>query len=248
MPAKKPSKKKGKKKGSKKAEKGDKLGDEAQRMKQMKAMLDERFYMGPYHERNREQRLKAKISAAFRPFERDPDQDPSNRFCSRQEVGPIVRSLGFNPTKEQVMMMVEEIEEPEPTGYIRYSRLETLMLEVLKTWEYKPKAKNPISAEGSGEQRPPENTLLFPADETKLLRAFRKLDTNTERPGEIPLEDPDDEKKANNFARRLMTQGLSKEEHFDKDEIMEMIQAAADPDTNLIKYEESGYVDQLAYE
>eukprot|EP00756_Hemistasia_phaeocysticola_P054187 Hpha_TRINITY_DN30121_c0_g1::TRINITY_DN30121_c0_g1_i1::g.110641::m.110641 len=251
-----PKKKGGAKKGSKKkakgkADKGDKWGDERQRLK---SMLDEWFYMGPYHERNVEQKLKAKIDAAFKLFERhqdgpSPEQDQAaNRCCDVREVPTIVRSLGLNPTKEQLQMMLDEIEEPEPTGYIRYSRLEALMLEVLKTSEYIPKGKKFDSAESSGDMLPPMTTLLVRADENTILRAFRKLDTNSERPGEIPIEDPDDEKKTNNFARRLMTQGRSKDEQFNKEEVMDMIQAAADPDTGVIKYEESGYIDQLVYE
>ncbi len=46
----------------------------------------------------------------------------------------------------------------------------------------------------------------------------------------------------------MMEMGRTKDEAFDREEVVDMIQAAADPETGVIKYEDSLYVDQLAYD
>jgi len=73
-------------------------------------------------------------------------------LCDVREIPTIVRHLGINPTEIELRNMITEIEEEEPTGFIRFERFERMMVRVLLENQY------------------PRNT------EEQLLRAFRTLD------------------------------------------------------------------------
>ena len=87
------------------------------------------------------------IKDGFALFDRD-----GKGLCDVREIGTIVRHLGICPTEIELRDMITEIEEEEPTGFIRYERFERMMSRILLENQY-------------------------PRDsEEKLLRAFRTLD------------------------------------------------------------------------
>ena len=87
------------------------------------------------------------IKAAFALFDRD-----NKGVCDVREIGTIVRHLGICPTEIELREMITEIEEEEPTGFIRFEKFERMMSRILLENQY---------------PRDPED---------KLLRAFRTLD------------------------------------------------------------------------
>ena len=219
--------KKGKKGGAK--GKGKSKSEAAESIEQI---LDERFYMGPNYQERRKERLRKRIDGAFRMFERhSSDVGGKERTCDWREVKTIVRALDLNPTKEQLANMLDEIEEPEPSAFIKYERLEEMLLRVLMTQEYIPRNRK-IIPEGDNEVF--ISSLLVRDSEDTIVQAFRTLDTANK--GEIEAE---------TFGNLMMQAGKSGEA-FEREEVVDMIQAAADPDSALIKYEDSLYVDQLA--
>ncbi|XP_034522516.1 dynein regulatory complex protein 8 isoform X1 [Ailuropoda melanoleuca] len=68
------------------------------------------------------------------------------------EIGTIIRSLGCCPSEGELHDLIAEVEEEEPTGYIRFEKFLPVMTEVLLERRYRPI---------------PEDTLL---------RAFEVLD------------------------------------------------------------------------
>merc|ERR1719408_570429 len=105
-----------------------------------------------YGDQDREAILKREvfkaIKEAFALFDRD-----NKGVCDVREIGTIVRHLGICPTEIELRDMITEVEEEEPTGYIRFERFERMMSRILMENQY-------------------------PRDsEEKLLRAFRTLDT-----------------------------------------------------------------------
>ncbi|KAF5918137.1 hypothetical protein HPG69_018478 [Diceros bicornis minor] len=68
------------------------------------------------------------------------------------EIGTIIRSLGCCPSEGELQDLIAEVEEEEPTGYIRFEKFLPVMTKVLLERRYRPI---------------PEDTLL---------RAFEVLD------------------------------------------------------------------------
>jgi len=93
------------------------------------------------------QDIQKKITEAFEVFDHD-----SNRTCDVREVGTIIRSLGCCPSEGELHDLLTEMEEEEPTGYIRYEKFVPVMTHVLMERRYKP------------------------ASEEQMLRAFEVLD------------------------------------------------------------------------
>eukprot|EP00762_Andalucia_godoyi_P004007 ANDGO_05610.mRNA.1 Calmodulin len=96
--------------------------------------------------------MRARVHQAFSLFDRD-----ANGTCDVREVGTIVRSLGLNPTQRQLASLLEEMEDDEPTGFIRYEKFEKIVLNVCVESEFK----------GERVSRPVEDDII---------RAFRVLD------------------------------------------------------------------------
>jgi len=96
----------------------------------------------------RKQTVAKSIKDAFALFDKE-----GKGTCDVREIGTIVRHLGICPTEIELRDMITEVEEEEPTGYIRFERFERMMSRILMENQY-------------------------PRDsEEKLLRAFRTLDT-----------------------------------------------------------------------
>ncbi|KAJ9453520.1 Calmodulin [Diplonema papillatum] len=196
-------------------------------------ILDEMYYMGPGYNEKRKVKYRRKINDAFKVFERQSDNGSQERVCDFREVKTIVRSLDLNPTKAQLENMLDEMRGTESSAFIQYDRLEDLLLKVLMTKEYIPKSKAPLQ---EGEVEEPQSTMLVRHTEDQIIDAFRVFDSTNR--GEI---------EADAFGNLMVKNGRAGED-FEPEEVLDMIQAAADPDTGLVKYEESLYVDQLANE
>ncbi|XP_005992995.1 dynein regulatory complex protein 8 [Latimeria chalumnae] len=77
--------------------------------------------------------LQKKITEAFDVFDHE-----SNKTVDVREIGTIVRSLGCCPTEGELHDMLAEIEEEEPTGYIRFEKFLPMMTKVLMERRYRP--------------------------------------------------------------------------------------------------------------
>ncbi|XP_043779617.1 dynein regulatory complex protein 8 isoform X1 [Cervus elaphus] len=67
-----------------------------------------------------------KIKEAFEVFDHE-----SNSTVDVREVGTIIRSLGCCPSEGELHDLIAEVEEEEPTGYIRFEKFLPVMTEVL---------------------------------------------------------------------------------------------------------------------
>eukprot|EP00794_Sanderia_malayensis_P017327 gene17327-19060_t len=94
--------------------------------------------------------LQKRIADAFEIFDHE-----SNRTVDVREIGTIVRSLNCCPSEGELSDILAEVEEEEPTGYIRFEKFEPVMLKILLERRYKP------------------------ASEEQLLKAFSVLDADT---------------------------------------------------------------------
>ncbi|ELT88829.1 hypothetical protein CAPTEDRAFT_195790 [Capitella teleta] len=81
--------------------------------------------------------IQKKVSDAFDIFDHE-----SNKTVDVREVGTIVRSLGCCPSEAELHDMLAEIEEEEPTGYVRFERFLPMMTRVLMERRYKPQAED----------------------------------------------------------------------------------------------------------
>ncbi|XP_075453195.1 dynein regulatory complex protein 8 [Ascaphus truei] len=93
--------------------------------------------------------LQKKVTEAFDVFDHE-----GNKTVDVREIGTIIRSLGCCPTEGELHDMLAEVEEEEPTGYIRFEMFLPMMTKVLLERRYRP----------------------YPED--VLLRAFEVLDEN----------------------------------------------------------------------
>ncbi|XP_065257538.1 dynein regulatory complex protein 8 [Emys orbicularis] len=93
--------------------------------------------------------IQKKITDAFEVFDHE-----CNKTVDVREIGTIIRSLGCCPSEGELHDMLAEVEEEEPTGYIRLEKFLPMMTKVLMERRYRP----------------------IPED--VLLRAFEVLDAN----------------------------------------------------------------------
>ncbi|XP_006626105.1 dynein regulatory complex protein 8 [Lepisosteus oculatus] len=77
--------------------------------------------------------VQKKISGAFDVFDHE-----SNKTVDVREVGTIIRSLGCFPTEGELHDIIAEVEEEEPTGYIRFEKFLPTMTKVLMERRYRP--------------------------------------------------------------------------------------------------------------
>ncbi|XP_012872851.1 PREDICTED: EF-hand calcium-binding domain-containing protein 2 [Dipodomys ordii] len=89
-----------------------------------------------------------KIKEAFEVFDHE-----LNNTVDVREIGTIIRSLGCCPSEGELQDLIAEVEEEEPTGYIRFEKFLPVMTKVLLERRYRP------------------------VPEDVLLRAFEALDT-----------------------------------------------------------------------
>ncbi|XP_030668428.1 dynein regulatory complex protein 8 isoform X4 [Nomascus leucogenys] len=74
-----------------------------------------------------------KIKEAFEVFDHE-----SNNTVDVREIGTIIRSLGCCPTEGELHDLIAEVEEEEPTGYIRFEKFLPVMTEILLERKYRP--------------------------------------------------------------------------------------------------------------
>eukprot|EP00667_Euglena_gracilis_P020691 EG_transcript_22460 len=165
------------------------------------------FYLPPEHEKERRQRAQARVQEACRLFERD-----RTGTCDSREVGTIVRSLGLNPTEEQMRRIMEDVEEEDPNGFIKFARLQPILIQILLNEEYCSIRKGEVVVDKYQRQSEPQ-----------LLHAFRMLDEDGR--GRLDAE----------HVKELL---LSLGDRFTDEEVVELVNAAADPETGLIHLEE----------
>eukprot|EP00112_Aurelia_sp_Birch-Aquarium-sp1_P021577 Seg585.3 transcript_id=Seg585.3/GoldUCD/mRNA.D3Y31 product="Dynein regulatory complex protein 8" protein_id=Seg585.3/GoldUCD/D3Y31 len=102
--------------------------------------------------------LQKRIADAFDIFDHE-----SNKTVDVREIGTIVRSLNCCPSEGELNDILAEVEEEEPTGYIRFEKFEPAMMKILLERKYKP------------------------ANEEQLLKAFSVLDQDSK--GYLTVED-----------------------------------------------------------
>eukprot|EP00331_Platyophrya_macrostoma_P026505 CAMPEP_0176438316 /NCGR_PEP_ID=MMETSP0127-20121128/19204_1 /TAXON_ID=938130 /ORGANISM="Platyophrya macrostoma, Strain WH" /LENGTH=145 /DNA_ID=CAMNT_0017822229 /DNA_START=152 /DNA_END=589 /DNA_ORIENTATION=+ len=118
--------------------------------------------------------------------------------------GTVIRSMGLNPTENEVLEIVEAVEEPSSTGFVSSEKLKSVVVAMLLTHEFK-------------------GRLVARDSESRILKAFEVLDR--EGKGYLPAE----------YLKELLT---TMGERFSGEEITEMVNAAADPETGNVYYEE----------
>ncbi|XP_038205754.1 dynein regulatory complex protein 8 [Arvicola amphibius] len=78
-----------------------------------------------------------KIKDAFEVFDHE-----TNNTVDVREIGTIIRSLGCCPTEGELHDFIAEVEEEEPTGYIRFEKFLPVMTRVLLERKYRPIAED----------------------------------------------------------------------------------------------------------
>ncbi|XP_045153960.1 dynein regulatory complex protein 8 isoform X2 [Echinops telfairi] len=74
-----------------------------------------------------------RIKEAFEVFDHE-----SNNTVDVREIGTIIRSLGCCPSEGELHDLIADVEEEEPTGYIRLEKFLPVMTEVLLERRYRP--------------------------------------------------------------------------------------------------------------
>ncbi|XP_026855658.2 dynein regulatory complex protein 8 isoform X3 [Electrophorus electricus] len=74
-----------------------------------------------------------RISNAFDVFDHE-----FNHTVDVREIGTIIRSLGCFPTEAELHDIIAEVEEEEPTGYIRFEKFLPTMTKVLMEHKFRP--------------------------------------------------------------------------------------------------------------
>ncbi len=92
--------------------------------------------------------INKKIAEAFDIFDHESNKTVDVRYSSYnytvytssaihnkqllylREVGTIIRSLGCYPSEAELRDMIREVEEEEPTGFIRFDKFQPMMARV----------------------------------------------------------------------------------------------------------------------
>uniref|UniRef100_A0A674IS00 EF-hand calcium binding domain 2 n=1 Tax=Terrapene triunguis TaxID=2587831 RepID=A0A674IS00_9SAUR len=69
--------------------------------------------------------IQKKITDAFEVFDHE-----CNKTVDVREIGTIIRSLGCCPSEGELHDMLAEVEEEEPTGYIRLEKFLPMMTKI----------------------------------------------------------------------------------------------------------------------
>nr|XP_003230161.2 PREDICTED: EF-hand calcium-binding domain-containing protein 2-like [Anolis carolinensis] len=70
--------------------------------------------------------IQKKITDAFEVFDHE-----CNKTVDVREIGTIIRSLGCCPSEGDLHDMLAEVEEEEPTGFIRLEKFLPMMTRIL---------------------------------------------------------------------------------------------------------------------
>ncbi|XP_036210931.1 dynein regulatory complex protein 8 isoform X3 [Myotis myotis] len=77
--------------------------------------------------------LQRKVREAFEVFDHE-----LNNTVDVREIGTIIRSLGCCPNEGELHDLIAEVEEEEPTGYIRFEKFLPVMTNILVEKRYRP--------------------------------------------------------------------------------------------------------------
>ncbi|XP_036309473.1 dynein regulatory complex protein 8 isoform X1 [Pipistrellus kuhlii] len=77
--------------------------------------------------------MQRKIKEAFEVFDHE-----LNNTVDVREIGTIIRSLGCCPNEGELHDLLAEVEEEEPTGYIRFEKFLPVMTNILLERRYRP--------------------------------------------------------------------------------------------------------------
>ncbi|VDI39631.1 Hypothetical predicted protein [Mytilus galloprovincialis] len=83
--------------------------------------------------------IQKRITDAFEIFDNE-----SNQTVDVREISTIIRSLGCVPSEAELQDILAEIEEEEPTGYIRFEKFLPMMTKTLMERKYKPQPEDMI--------------------------------------------------------------------------------------------------------
>ena len=174
---------------------------------------EEFSFIPPHREKRRKAKLEEEIKNIFKLFERD-----KNGLCDVREVGTMVRALGLNPKESQLDKMIREMESDQSTGYVKFKRDPVKPGDTVEEPRrfFELMLDILLTYEYNGE-------LIIRDSEETILRAFEALDP--EKKGYIDSE----------YLKELMT---TRGERFTNEEVLEMLNAAADPETGYIKYDD----------
>lgn len=76
--------------------------------------------------------IHKRVTEAFDVFDHE-----GNKTVDVREIGTIIRSLGCCPTEGEIHDVLAEIEEEEPTGYIRLEKFLPMITKVLMERRYR---------------------------------------------------------------------------------------------------------------
>ncbi len=169
-------------------------------------------------------------------------------LCDVREIGTIVRHLGICPTEIELRDMITEIEEEEPTGFIRFERFERMMTRILLENQY-PRdsedkllrafrvrdALNPIGGQPEGAPR------LLPRPNSQRTSSLYLTPRAILSPP--PPQTLDPENKGYVEAEKVRTLLTTHGERFSAEEIDDFLNFAVDADSGLLHYED--YVVQV---
>lgn len=211
--------KKGKKGG---AQKGEDAADAA-----FQDYLNDMFLVGPETQLARQLAIRRKLREVFQVV-----QGEREGLCDIHELGSIVRAMGLNPSVAQLKIIQGMVEDPDTANFAVYDKLEPLLVDVLTTKELKHMVTGPDGLpmkQVDLMDREPDD-VVFRAFLTLWEHGGRKTDQDRSKYiGAEPL-------------RELLTKAGVPSEHFDEQEIQELLQVAADPDTGLVKEELMGII------
>ncbi|XP_042301063.1 dynein regulatory complex protein 8 isoform X1 [Sceloporus undulatus] len=159
--------------------------------------------------------IQKKITDAFEVFDHE-----CNKTVDVREIGTIIRSLGCCPSEGELHDLLAEVEEEEPTGFIRLEKFLPMMTRVLMERRYRP----------------------IPED--ILLRAFEVLDQNKcghltkDELVKYMTEEEIFNKKCLYKHCFMILNAKKPGEPFTQEEMEEMLSAAVDPETNTVRYKD----------
>lgn len=154
---------------------------------------------------------------AVRPTLPGTADDPERSVNARLRAAEPRGNTGVEPGQEVLDLELEhKLFDPEPQEPRRFFEL---MMETLLTHTFRP----PAHLLPQDDQEKKAGVLMVRDSEDKIMRAFETLDS--ERRGYIDSE----------WLKEMMT---TRGEKFTNEEVLEMLNAAADPETGYIKYDD----------
>lgn len=212
--------KKAAKKGGKKGKKGKKGASEEDAWT---TFLNDMFFVSTLSREEHCKVLRKQIKQGFQIF-----QDVNRPgFADVRELGALVRYLSLNPTKMQLKLIQEQVEDPDTGSQVVYEKFEKLMLQLLITHELKYKITNP---DGTTRE---ESELVVRESDEMILKAYDKL---WEASGRCTDTDKNNFIEGDRF-REELCQERANAEQFDDNEVTEFMQANADPESGHVKEE-----------